>query len=282
MDISPSLNSLPGTGAQGRCARPRRPAGQALLTTALAAGLAVLWASGLAGCAQMGAASISSAPTGQAEPAPELMPLAAVAPGVLQDMRYHGAHNFMGRPIAGYEAAQCWLSRPAAQALAAVQREVQPLGLTLKVFDCYRPQRAVDDFVRWGKDLQDQKNKAEYYPRVPKQELFQRGYIAERSGHSRASTVDLTLLVRDGLLARQVLAGPLADGQEVDMGTPFDLFDELSHTANDSLAPDVQRNRQWLRALMQRHGWRNLPEEWWHYTLEHEPYPQRYFDIPVR
>jgi len=162
-----------------------------------------------------------------------------------------------------------------------VQRDVEPLGLTLKVFDCYRPQRAVDDFVRWGKDLQDQSTKAEYYPRVPKQELFRRGYIAERSGHSRASTVDVTLVVLDGRRARQVLTGPLADGGEVDMGTPFDLFDERSHTADTSLAPDVQRNRQWLRALMQRHGWRNLPEEWWHYTLEPEPYPQRYFDVPV-
>jgi len=231
----------------------------------------------LAGCAHMGAADARP----DAETAPELVPLASVAPGGRQDMRYHGRHNFMGRPVAGYEAARCWLSRPAAQSLEAVQRDGEPLGLTLKVFDCYRPQRAVDDFVRWGKDLQDQSTKAEYYPRVPKQELFRRGYIAERSGHSRASTADVTLVVLDGRRARQVLTGPLADGGEGDMGTPFDLFDERSHTADTSLAPDVQRNRQWLRALMQRHGWRNLPEEWWHYTLEPEPYPQRHFDVPV-
>lgn len=213
--------------------------------------------------------------------APDLVPLASVAPAIEQDLRYRGARNFLGRPVAGYERAQCWLTRPAAQALAGVQREAAPLGLRLKVFDCLRPQRAVDDFVRWGRDLQDQKMRADYYPRVPKGELFQRGYIAERSGHSRGSTVDLTLVVVDGVRARQVLAGPLADGQEADMGTPFDLFDERSHTDNAELPPDVQQNRQWLRALMQRHGWRNLPEEWWHFTLQNEPYPDRYFDVPL-
>jgi D-alanyl-D-alanine dipeptidase len=106
----------------------------------------------LAGCAHTGAADVRP----DADTAPELVPLATVAPGVRQDMRYHGRRNFMGRPVAGYEAARCWLTPAAAQALAAVQRDVEPLGLTLKVFDCYRPQRAVDDFVRWGKDLHDQ------------------------------------------------------------------------------------------------------------------------------
>ena len=231
----------------------------------------------LGGCAVPG----GGAPP-QAGGAPDLVPLASVAPDIEQDMRYRGARNFLGRPVAGYEAAQCWLTRPAAQALAGVQREVAPLGLRVKVFDCYRPQRAVDDFVRWGRDLRDQATKPQYYPHVPKEELFKRGYIAERSGHSRASTVDLTLVVLDGVRARQVLAGPLADGQEVDMGTPFDLFDERSHTDNGELPPDVQKNRQWLRALMQRHGWRNLPEAWWHYTLQREPYPERYFDVPLR
>ncbi len=242
----------------------------------LAGGAAALaLAAALGGCAQPGPGRAGGA-------APDLVPLASVAPGVLQDMRYRGSRNFLGRPVAGYEDAQCWLTRPAAEALAGVQREAETLGLRVKVFDCYRPQRAVDDFVRWGRDLQDQKTRAEYYPRVPKQELFQRGYIAERSGHSRASTVDLTLVVVDGLRARKVLAGPLADGEEADMGTPFDLFDPLSHTDSPEPAPDVRQNRQWLRALMQRHGWRNLPEEWWHYTLEREPYPDRFFDVPLR
>ena len=215
-------------------------------------------------------------------PAPDLVPLAALAPTVQQDMRYAGSNNFMGRRVAGYEAPRCWLSRPAAQALAAVQQELTPQGLSLKVFDCYRPQRAVDDFVRWGADLSDQSTKPAYYPNVPKTELFARGYIAERSGHSRASTVDLTLVVRDAARAGAVLRGRLDDGQEVDMGTPFDLFDERSHTDDAGQSAAVRHNRQWLRALMLQHGWRNLPEEWWHYTLRAEPYPERYFNLPVR
>lgn len=240
------------------------------VTRALPHAAAAMLALALAGCATRGVE------------APDLVPLAAVAPGVQQDMRYHGADNFMGRPVAGYAAPTCWLSRPAAQALRSAQQELEPLGLRLKVFDCYRPQQAVDDFVRWGNDLADQRTKPAYYPRVPKEALFQRGYIAARSGHSRGSTVDLTLVVIDGLRARQVLFGPLADGAEVDMGTPFDLFDAHSHTEDADQSPDVQRNRRWLRALMERHGWRNLPEEWWHFTLRNEPYPDRYFDLPVR
>lgn len=256
-----------------------------------AGGRAAVWlaamAMGLAGCAQRGAPPLAApgpAPGAvpSAPPAPDLVPLASVAPSIQQDMRYHGARNFLGRPVAGYAAPRCWLSRPAAQALRAAQDEIAPQGLRLKVFDCYRPQAAVDDFVRWARDLADQKTKRAYYPRVPKDELFQRGYIAERSGHSRGSTVDLTLVVADGRRASHVLQGPLADGDEVDMGTPFDLFDERSHTDYTNLSPDVRHNRHWLRALMERHGWRNLPEEWWHYTLQGEPYPDRYFDLPVR
>ena len=217
-----------------------------------------------------------------AAPADDLVALAPLAPTVVQDMRYFGPHNFVGRPITGYEAPQCWLSRPAAQALARVQQDLAPHGLRLKVFDCYRPQQAVDDFVRWGADLSDQRTKAEYYPRVPKAELFARGYIAEKSGHSRASTADLTLVVHDAARAARVLQGPLAAGQEVDMGTPFDLFDEQSHTEYAGSSAPVRHNRLWLRAFMQSHGWRNLPEEWWHYTLENEPWPGRYFNQPVR
>ena len=232
------------------------------------------------------AAVLASLLTASAATAPgahnELVPLSRLAPTVVQDMRYFGANNFVGRPIAGYEAPQCWLSQAAAHSLARVQHDLAAHGLGLKVFDCYRPQMAVDDFVRWGADLADQRTKAEYYPRVPKSELFARGYIAEKSGHSRASTADLTLVVRDPVRAAQVIAGPVALGQEVDMGTPFDLFDEHSHTEDAEQPPAVRRNRLWLRALMQSHGWRNLPEEWWHYTLVDEPWPQRYFTRPVR
>ena len=238
---------------------------------------AVLLASWLAGCA---------APTGGAQQGSTLPPgfvhLHAVAPDVQQDMRYYGSKNFMGRPVAGYHAPACILSEPAARAVQAAQAQVRPLGLTIKVFDCYRPQTAVNDFMRWGSDLSDQKTKPDYYPAVPKTELFQRGYIAEKSGHSRGSTVDVTLVVVDSMRASKVVRGPLTDGHEVDMGSPFDLFDARSHTDNPDLSPDVRHNRRWLRALLGQNGFRNLPEEWWHYTLDPEPHPDRYFDFAVR
>lgn len=230
----------------------------------------------LAACAApRGPAPDQAMPTG-------FVHLAALVPDAVQDMRYHGSENFLGRPVAAYEAATCILSQPAAHALQAVQAELRTQGLALKVFDCYRPQAAVDDFVRWGRNLADQKTKPDFYPDVPKAELFQRGYIAEQSGHSRGSTVDLTVVVVNAQRASQVVRGPLADGMDVDMGTPFDWFGVQSHTDHPMLAPDVQDNRRWLRALLQRHGFRNLPEEWWHYTLHNEPHPERYFNFAVR
>lgn len=235
----------------------------------------------LAGCALPELSPPESTVVQQAMPA-GFVHLATLAPGIMQDMRYHSANNFVGRPVAAYEAATCILSEPAARALEAAQAELRTQGMTLKVFDCYRPQAAVDDFVRWGRDLADQKTKPAFYPDVPKAELFQRGYIAEKSGHSRGSTVDLTVVVLDGHPASKVLRGPLADGMDADMGTPFDWFGTQSHTDDRTLSPDVQHNRNWLRALLQRHGFKNLPEEWWHYTLQPEPYPDSYFNFSVR
>jgi D-alanyl-D-alanine dipeptidase len=162
----------------------------------------------------------------------------------------------------------CLLTRPAAQALAAVQQDLRSSGLGLRVYDCYRPQRAVDHFVRWAADPGDQRTRETFYPRVPKQELIARGYIAERSGHSRGSTVDVTLVA--------------ADGAPLEMGTPFDLFDERSHTASLAVPAEARANRERLRAAMERRGFRNLAVEWWHYTLADEPYPDRGFDVPVR
>ncbi len=235
----------------------------------------------LAACAVPGSPPPASVATELVMPA-GFVHLAALVPDAIQDIRYHGADNFVGRPVAAYETAACILSEPAARALQAAQAELRPLGMTLKVFDCYRPQAAVDDFVQWGRDLSDQKTKPAFYPDVPKEELFQRGYIAEKSGHSRGSTVDLTVVVLNAQRASQIVRGPLADGLDVDMGTPFDWFGTQSHTDNATLSPDVQHNRHWLRALLQRHGLRNLPEEWWHYTLQPEPYPERYFNFSVR
>lgn len=261
----------------------RAPQAKPLRTRAwrpVAAIISTLGIAALLGCAQPARAPADTAAS--AHDASPLVQLRSVAPGIVQDMRYHGSHNFMGRPVARYEAPNCWLSRPAAAALAAVQADAQRHGLRLKVYDCYRPQGAVDDFVRWGKDLKDQSTKPTYYPRVPKEELFKRGYIAEKSGHSRASTVDIGVLVDQPATAARVLRGPLNAGAEVDFGTPFDLFDEQSHTETQLVSPDARHNRLWLRTLMDRHGWRNLPEEWWHFTLKDEPFKERYFEVPVR
>ncbi len=150
-----------------------------------------------------------------------------------------------------------------------MQRDLAPLGLGLKVFDCYRPARAVAHFVRWARDLQDEARKPEFYPDVDKRTLFRDGYISARSGHSRGSTVDLTLL-------------RLFDGREADMGTPFDFFGKRSWRADRSIPTEAQANRQKLAAAMRRRGFRAYDKEWWHFTLNQEPYPDSYFDFPVR
>jgi zinc D-Ala-D-Ala dipeptidase len=212
-------------------------------------------------------AACAHAPAG-----PVLVDLSDLAPGVELEMRYAGADNFVGAPVDGYEEPVCLLTEPAARALADVQRDLAAEGLGLRVFDCYRPERAVAHFVRWARDLDDQRTRDRYYPRVPKAELFERGYIAERSGHSRGSTVDLTLVERS------------ADGRSaaLDMGTPFDLFDERSHTESPEASEAQRARRLRLRAAMERRCFRNYPLEWWHYTLAGEPYPSETFDVPVR
>jgi D-alanyl-D-alanine dipeptidase len=203
----------------------------------------------------------------QAPPAP-FVDAATIVPALIVDMRYAGTHNFVGRPINGYEAARCLLTQPAADALAGVARDLAPRGLVLKVFDCYRPGRAVVNFMRWARDLNDTAGKAEFYPAIDKRTLFRDGYIAARSGHSRGSTVDITL------------AEP--GGRELDMGTPFDFFSPRSSPADASIAGDARANRALLAAAMRRRGFRPYAKEWWHFTLAREPFPGTYFDFPVR
>jgi D-alanyl-D-alanine dipeptidase len=206
----------------------------------------------------------TAAPAG----ASQLIDAGTVVPGLVADIRYAGSHNFVGRPIDGYRAPRCLLTPPAANALAEVARDLASRGLVIKVFDCYRPTRAVANFVRWARDPRDQTAKAEFYPDVDKRTLFRDGYIALRSGHSRGSTVDLTL-------AR-------ADGAELDMGTPFDFFSPRSWTAASSVTAEQHANRMRLAAAMQRRGFRGYPKEWWHFTLRNEPFPETYFDVPVQ
>jgi D-alanyl-D-alanine dipeptidase len=212
------------------------------------------------------AASVAAADASQ--PAAMLVDAGATVPGLVADIRYAGSHNFVGRPIDGYRAPRCLLTQSAANALTEVARDVAALGLVIKVFDCYRPTRAVADFVRWARDPKDQAAKAEFYPDVDKRTLFRNGYIASRSGHSRGSTVDLTL-------AR-------ADGAELDMGTPFDFFSPKSWTAAASVTAEQHANRMRLAAAMQRRGFRGYSKEWWHFTLRNEAFPDTYFDVPVQ
>lgn len=194
--------------------------------------------------------------------------LDAHVPGVVLDIRYHGAGNFLGRPVPGYEAPVCILTLKAADALKGVEADAAREGRRLKIFDGYRPQRAVDEFIRWSQDESDQIAKMDYYPNIEKCDLFDLGYLARRSSHSRGSTVDLTIID--------------AKNRELDFGTPFDLFDERSHTENASISSTAMANRQWLLKLMRNHGFANIPEEWWHFTLEDEPFPDTYHDFPVR
>lgn len=194
--------------------------------------------------------------------------LSEVAPDAVIDARYAGEDNFVGRPVDGYRRNTVILTRPAAEALAKVSETLAGFGLGLKVFDGYRPQPAVDHFVRWAADLSDQSTKSRHYPDVDKSRLFEEGYIAERSGHSRGSTVDLTVI-------------DLKTGAELPMGTPFDYFGPESWPSNTDLPVEQRAFRALLQQVMMRHGFRPLQEEWWHFTLENEPYPETYFEFPV-
>ena len=198
-----------------------------------------------------------------------LVDAATVVDGLIVDMRYFSDDNFVGARIDGYEAARCLLTRPAAAALARVQQDLARQGFGLKVFDCYRPTRAVMHFVRWARDIKDVKRKADFYPDVDKRDLFRLGYIAPRSGHSRGSTVDLTLVRR-------------SDGQELDMGTPFDFLSPKAWPSDKSVSPEAQKNRALLAEAMRAGGFRPYAKEWWHFTLANEPFPHTYFDFPVR
>ncbi|MEU4656968.1 M15 family metallopeptidase [Streptomyces sp. NPDC023723] len=222
----------------------------------------------------------------------DFVALRSFAPTILEEIRYATPHNFVGEPVDGYQQPLCILTRPAAQALAEAQTSLLRQGYSLKVYDCYRPQRAVDHFVRWAQDLDDQAMKAEFYPDVDKTRLFADGYIAEKSGHSRGSTVDLTLVELPAPPTRPYQPGqplvpctaPQAErfpDNSVDMGTGYDCFDTLSHTADPRVQGTQRANRLLLKSTLEDLGFVNLAEEWWHYTFKPETYPDTYFDFPV-
>ncbi|WP_128427537.1 M15 family metallopeptidase [Streptomyces cyaneus] len=222
----------------------------------------------------------------------DFVALRTVDPTIVQEMRYFTPHNFVGERIDGYRQPLCILTRPAAEALHKAQKQLLRQGYTLKVYDCYRPQRAVDHFVRWAEDLDDQTTKDEFYPNVDKTRLFVDGYIAEKSGHSRGSTMDLTIVRLPAKPTRPYVPGePLVPcyapqgerfpDNSVDMGTGFDCFDTLSHTLDQRIQGEQRANRLLLKSTLEALGFVNLAEEWWHYTYKPEPYPDTYFDFPV-
>jgi len=215
-----------------------------------------------------------------------------VIPSVVLDMRYFGPHNFVGEKVDGYEAPKCLMTRKAAQALAGVQEELRPFALSLKLYDCYRPQRAVDHFVRWARDIRDLRTKEEFYPTIDKRHLFRDGYIAKKSGHSRGSTVDVTIVPlplpkQEAYRPGQPLQACFAPADQrfrdnsIDMGTGFDCFHERSHPENRQVEGQQRVNRLLLKSIMDKHGFKNYDQEWWHFTLRDEPYPATYFDFPV-
>lgn len=194
--------------------------------------------------------------------------LSDYVPDIIQEIRYHSTYNFIGDKIDGYEEPCALLTAEAARALKAASNEIMVQGLRFKIFDAYRPVCAVKQFVLWGIEDSDIRMKQYFYPELEKQELFEKGYIAKQSSHSRGSTVDLTLL-------------DMKTGKELDMGGPFDLFSEVSHPDYRGITEEQYNNRMTLRRVMVRNGFEPMDCEWWHFTLKDEPYPDTYFKFPV-
>ena len=217
--------------------------------------------------------------------------ISEVAPDIELDIRYYTSNNFIGRPVDGYFAPACILTLEAGRALAQAQQLALNRGYSLKVYDCYRPQSAVSDFVTWGSDDQDTLQQHRFYPNLDKGQLFAEGYIAQQSGHSRGSTIDLTLVP---LGSRQPAVDPNANRYDcraaqfgrypdnsIDMGSGYDCFDPIANTDSDLVSTTARDNRSLLRSVMVAAGFENYPLEWWHYSLVVEPYPDTYFDFPV-
>lgn len=194
--------------------------------------------------------------------------LADYIPGIVQEIRYYSTYNFVGDRIDGYEEPCALLTKEAARALKTVSNEMNVMGYRLKIFDAYRPAKAVRHFVLWGIEDLDLRMKPFFYPDLEKQELFIKGYIASQSSHSRGSTVDLTLL-------------DMKTGKELDMGSPFDFFDDISHPDSPDVTREQHENRMLLQSCMVRNGFEPIDCEWWHFTLRDEPYPDIYFEFPV-
>src|SRR3990167_7352767 len=208
---------------------------------------------------------------------------------IQSSLRYHSNNNFIGRPIDGYKASRVILTREAANALSKAQDRFKTDGYSIVIYDAVRPQTAVNNFMQWSKDPTDQMMKALFYPRINKEDVFKLGYVAAKSGHSRGSTVDISLLPL-GTSLHEPTPQPrklkdfefsyLEDGT-VDTGSHFDLFDKASHYENDLISEEHQRLRRYIKGVMESCGFNNYAEEWWHFTLKDEPHPNTYFDFPI-
>jgi D-alanyl-D-alanine dipeptidase len=239
----------------------------------------------LAPCGTWGESSAMTIPAGFVDIQEEI-------PSIVVDMRYHSSHNFVGERIPGYDAPKCLLTREAANALKSVQQELRQDALSLKVYDCYRPQRAVDYFVVWAKNSSKTRMKKEFYPTVAKHDLFRKGYLARKSSHSRGSTVDLTIVPLPVPEQEQYIPGqelfecylPVEQrfkDNSLDMGTGFDCFHDRAATHHVHLTAQQRTHRLLLKTLMEQHGFKNYSKEWWHFTLRNEPFPTRYFDFVI-
>jgi D-alanyl-D-alanine dipeptidase len=188
--------------------------------------------------------------------------------GIRWDAKYATWDNFTGKPVDGYLANRIVGTRALCAALEQARGKAEPHGFGLLLWDGYRPQRAVDRFLQWSKQPEDGRTKPRHYPNIDRAEMFARGYVSAKSGHSRGSTVDLTLY-------------HLATGELAPMGGDHDLMDSISHHGARGITPTEASNRQVLRSLMAACGFTSYDSEWWHYTLTDEPHPDTYFDFPI-
>ncbi len=215
-----------------------------------------------------------------------------VIPDIQLDIRYFQDYNFVGEKIDGYKKPKCFLTKKAVKALKKVQDELRTHSMSLLIYDCYRPQMAVDHFVRWAKDLNDIRMKKQFYPELKKNSLF-KGYIAKKSGHTRGSTVDLSIIAppvsksynnsekKSQYQECDCSREKRYNDESLDMGTGFDCFSELSHTINKNFTKEQMKNRLLLKTVMEKHGFKNYRREWWHFSLKGEPFPKRYFKFSV-